>query len=69
MKEINNKLFSFEGFMGRRDYFLNIIYLACFYMFVSIPFQTSIFIKINSYSDLLNTNKLFYSFSPFFKAI
>ncbi len=68
MKEINNKLFSFEGFMGRRDYFLNIIYLACFYMFVSIPFQTSIFIKINSYSDLLNTNKLFYSFSPFFKA-
>jgi len=34
---LNTKLFSFEGIIGRRDYFLNIIYISCIGTLVTLP--------------------------------
>ena len=64
---INNKFFSFEGIIGRRDFFLNTIYIQMIGQFFYIPFAIWFQRVITSLNDINNISSYFYSENIFFK--
>lgn len=55
----NTKFFSFEGFLGRRDYFLNIIYICAINTIVTLPYMTYLYNHMSTLEDVFKFNKLF----------
>lgn len=56
---LNTKLYGFSGIVGRRDYFLNCVIIACISLFFVLPYQTWVLSHIQEMSDLLNLDKMF----------
>lgn len=57
----NTKFFSFEGFLGRRDYFLNMVYICAINMIITLPYMTYIYNHMSTLEDIFKINKLFLS--------
>ena len=55
----NTKFFSFEGFLGRRDYFLNMVFICAINTIVTLPYMTYLYNHISTLEDCFNFNKLF----------
>ncbi len=62
--KLNTKLFSRGGYMGRMDYFLNDIYIACIYLPFGIALNFGLMAQINSLSDAAYPAKLFFKSNP-----
>lgn len=48
---LNTKLFGFEGIIGRRDFFLNSVYITCIMILVTLPATYWIFTNIETLTD------------------
>ncbi len=63
----NTKLCSYEGIIGRRDYFLNLVILSSIAIFYTLPYSMWIMTKITQFSDVFSLNTLFYTAPVFLK--
>ena len=57
--DINTKLYSYDGILGRRDYCLNMIYVTAISLLVNIPFLIYWLIKCSSLEDLFKFDVIF----------
>lgn len=65
--EVNTKLGSYEGIIGRRDYFLNLIILSSIALFYTLPYSIWLMTKITQFSDIVSLNTIFYTAPMFIK--
>ena len=56
---LNTKLYGFEGIIGRRDYFLNIIYICSISLFFTLPYMGWVYSHIETLGDLFNFAGIF----------
>ena len=59
--QINEKLFSFEGIIGRHGYFLNIVIISALSALITLPYTGYIYTHIGTFTDLLNIQKMFFN--------
>ena len=51
---LNTKLFGFDGIIGRRDYFLNIVLICSISLFFTLPYMGWVYSHIETLGDLLD---------------
>ena len=56
---INTKLYSYDGVLGRRDYCINLIYISAISLVMNIPFFMYWLLKCSTFEDLFNFNIIF----------
>lgn len=61
---LNTKLIGFDGIIGRRDYFLNIIYICMINIFFTLPLTWYLTANVETLTDFINLNRIFYN-APF----
>ena len=66
--EKNSNLISFCGIIGRRDYFLNFVYICMIASFSIIPQQSYIINNIGSIDNIFKLNEIIYSAPLWIKA-
>ena len=59
--EKNSKLISFTGIIGRRDYFLNFVYICMISAFIAMPQQSFVIKNISTFDDILKLNQIIYT--------
>ncbi len=64
---INSKFYGYDGIIGRRDFFLNIVLIQIIGQFIYIPFTIWLQRVITSLTDINNISSYFYSANIFFK--
>ena len=57
--EINEKIFSFCGVIGRHAFLLNIVKICALNLLISIPYTTYLLKNYNSFFDFFNNPKMF----------
>lgn len=57
---LNTKLIGYDGIIGRRDYFLNSIYVCMISLIVSLPITGYLTANVESIPDFLKLNQIFY---------
>ena len=57
--EVNEKLFAFNGIIGRHAYFVNIVILCAFSIIVVSPYTTYFYANAGTISDMLDIQKMF----------
>ena len=57
--QINEKLFSFEGIIGRHAYFLNIVIICALSALIMIPYTGYIYTHLGTFTDLFEPQKMF----------
>lgn len=58
--EYNNKLIGFDGFIARRDYFLNVLYLSMISTVLLIPQTNYVVNHIGVFEDVFNLQKILF---------
>jgi len=56
---LNTDLYGFEGIIGRRDYFLNIVIICSIMIFFTLPYFLWTFSHTETFADMFNYNKMF----------
>ena len=56
---LNTKLFGFDGIIGRRDYFLNIIYICSISLFFVLPYTCWMYAHVETLGDMFDQTKMF----------
>ena len=64
---VNTKLLSFNGVIGRRDYLLNIVYICMINIIFTIPYSIWMFANIETMADIYNFSKVFVEAPMFLK--
>lgn len=64
---LDTKLFGFDGVIGRRDYFLNIVYIYAIATLLNLPFTFSMLSSAETFLDLFNPAGMFVQSSVFLK--
>lgn len=64
---VNSKLVSFDGVIGRRDYFLNLIIISSIAIFYTLPYSMWVMTKITQFTDIFSLNTLFFNAPVFIK--
>lgn len=64
---VNSKLVSFDGVIGRRDYFLNLIIISSIAIFYTLPYSMWVMTKITQFTDIFSLNTLFFNAPIFIK--
>lgn len=57
--EINEKLYGFNGVIGRHAYFLNVVIICAICALVMLPYTTYIYTHVEGIGDLFNMPKMF----------
>ena len=55
---LNTKFISFDGVIGRRDYALNIVYIAMINLFITIPYSVWVMANVESISEIFNVGAM-----------
>ena len=58
---LNPKLFEFGGIIGRRDFFLNSIYIVSIYMVFILPYMTWFMTKMQTLTEYFDYGKYFFA--------
>lgn len=64
---LNTKLLGFDGVIGRRDYFLNLIYILIIATLLTLPYTISMLTNAETLLDLFNSPATFVQSSIFLK--
>lgn len=59
--EINTKLYSYDGILGRRDYCINLIYISAISLVINTPFIIYWLIRCSSLEDIFKFNIVFFN--------
>ena len=64
---LNTNFYGFDGIIGRRDYFLNLIYLCSLNLFIILPYTFWMYTNIETLGDLFNFPNAFLQTPMFLK--
>ena len=56
---LNHELYGFDGIIGRRDFFLNYIYISSVALVFNMPFLNRLFLNMSTLEDYFNISQIF----------